>query len=203
MSTVFIGIDPGLDGAVACICDDGYASVEDTPTMNVGRGKVTKRVYDSQGMVARLIAIPWDSAHVVIEDVHSMPGQGVASTFTFGVGFGTWLGILAALKLPYDRVPPQRWKRAMLDGMGQGKDASRVRALQLFPWMASDLARKKDDGRAEALLMAEYARRTAGVASKCPTCNGTGRVLIDRHVTPDGLVQSEQYGPCPACRGAK
>ena len=161
MTTAYIGIDPGLDGAVAFVFDDGAPLVFDTPTLRVGSGKVTRRVYNPQAM-AEIIASCSNRRHVFIEDVHSMPGQGVASTFTFGVGFGTWLGILAALGLSYDRVPPQRWKRAMLDGMGHDKDASRVRAIQLFPAVADQLGLKKHDGRAEALLLAEYGRRVAG-----------------------------------------
>lgn len=159
MSRICVGIDPGLDGAVCLLYDNGHAELDDTPTLNVGRGKVTKRDYAIPEMVRLLRRLQGDDVAVALEAVHSMPGQGVASTFTFGVGFGVWQGILAALGLPYDLVPPQRWKKTMMDGMGQDKDASRLRALQLFPHMCEELRRKKDNGRAEALLLAEYRRR--------------------------------------------
>jgi hypothetical protein len=98
-------------------------------------------------------------ALVVLENIHSMPKQGVASSFSFGKGFGMWLGIIAAFKLPMELVSPQRWKKEILVDMGQGKDASRFKAIALFPSIAEQLSRKKDDGRAEALLLAEYGRR--------------------------------------------
>ena len=100
------------------------------------------------------------SACVAIERVHSMPKQGVASSFKFGMGFGIWLGILAALRLPHELVTPQAWKKLMLAGMPKEKDASRQRAMQLFPDV--DLSLKRHHGRADALLIAEWLRRTAG-----------------------------------------
>ena len=94
-----------------------------------------------------------------------MPGQGVRSMFTMGYGVGVWTGLLVGLLLPYNRVTPQRWKKLMMDGIAaKDKDASRHRAQQLFP--LADLRLKKHDGRAEALLIAEYGHRTLG---------GTGR----------------------------
>jgi crossover junction endodeoxyribonuclease RuvC len=88
-----------------------------------------------------------------------MPKQGVASSFTFGEGFGIWKGIIAAFQLPVELVSPQRWKKTMLADQGKEKDASRFKAMQLFPSVADQLKRVKDDGRAEALLLAEYGRR--------------------------------------------
>jgi crossover junction endodeoxyribonuclease RuvC len=72
------------------------------------------------------------------------------------MGFGMWIGICAALQLPYELVHPATWKLKLLAGMARGKDASRVKAMQLFPQTAKDLARKKDHGRADALLLAVY-----------------------------------------------
>lgn len=153
--TSIIGIDPGLDGGVALIARDGV-SVFDTPTIQV---KKSKREYAIPEMV-RLLRDS-DPARVIIEAVHSMPRQGVTSSFNFGKGYGLWLGITAALGYPYDLVTPQRWKSVMLDGMAKDKGASRVRAMQLFPLVSDRLARVKDEGRAEALLIAEYGRRLA------------------------------------------
>jgi crossover junction endodeoxyribonuclease RuvC len=98
---------------------------------------------------------------VGLEEVHAMPGQGVTSMFSMGKGSGLWEGIITALGMPLVRIPPQRWKKEMLaDGRGKDKQASIVRALELFPEAASHMARKKDEGRAEAILIAEYLRRT-------------------------------------------
>lgn len=157
----YIGIDPGLDGAVGVISGDSphIAVVNDTPTAVV-KGRGTKRVYLPQAMTAILEAYIDDRYTVVlIEKVHAMPRQGVTSSFSFGHGLGLWEGICAGLGLSYDFVTPQSWQGTMMDGMGKAKDASRVVALRLFPHLAETLSRKRDHGRADALLIAEYRRR--------------------------------------------
>jgi crossover junction endodeoxyribonuclease RuvC len=88
-----------------------------------------------------------------------MPGQGTRSMFTTGYGMGIWVGILATLEFPYTTVRPQVWKRALR--LSKDKEASRLRAIQLFP--GADLRRKKDHGRAEALLLAYYGCQQRGV----------------------------------------
>lgn len=156
----FIGIDPGLDGAVA-ILPDGI--LIDTPTLTV-QGKGKKREYAVMGMSGTLREYRTTGgqqlAWCALEKVHAMPGQGVTSMFSMGVGLGLWRGLLAGLLIPHEEPTPQRWQRVMLDGMGKGKDASRLRAIQLFPQLADQLTLKKHHGRADALLLAEYARRT-------------------------------------------
>jgi len=105
---------------------------------------------------------------VVIENVHSMPKQGVASSFQFGVGFGIWRGIIAALQLPCERVEPVVWKRALHLGPDKGKAVQR--ALRLYP--RADLGHTYrgrtiyHDGLAEALLLAHYAFVTYGGTPK-------------------------------------
>jgi hypothetical protein len=90
------------------------------------------------------------------------PGQkmqaamGVTSAFSFGMGFGMWIGICAASELPYQLVHPATWKAALMRDMSKEKDASRVKAMQLYPYTAKDLARKKDHARGDALLLAHY-----------------------------------------------
>jgi crossover junction endodeoxyribonuclease RuvC len=81
--------------------------------------------------------------------------------FSFGKNYGTWLGIMAALKIPHQQVSPATWKKSILSDMGKEKDASRVKAMQLFPNSQRDLYLKKHHGRADALLMAEWARRVS------------------------------------------
>jgi crossover junction endodeoxyribonuclease RuvC len=133
-------------------------AVHDTPTLTLATSRGQRQEYDLPGMAALLAPYAGNGAHVVLEESQAMPGQGVRSMFTIGVGFGLWLGILATLQLPYTRIRPAVWKRALgLLGAqkGPGKEAARLRAQQLFP--SADLRRKRDHGRAEALLLAWYA----------------------------------------------
>ena len=158
---IYIGIDPGLNGAVGVVFDAMKDPVVyDTPTMVVS-GVKDKRVYNTAAMA--LLLKPFstiDNVLVVLESVHSMPKQGVASSFSFGQGLGMWQGIIAAFGMPLEMPSPQRWKKEILADQGKDKDASRFKAIQLYPALASQLSRKKDDGRAEVILMAEYGRRT-------------------------------------------
>jgi hypothetical protein len=78
--------------------------------------------------------------------------------FGFGKGYGMWIGIVAALEIPYTLVTPQAWKKELMQGI-KDKDAGRLRAMQLFPAYNEWLVRKRDIGRADALLIAEYGRR--------------------------------------------
>lgn len=163
---IYIGIDPGLNGAVGVIDDtaefpeNNRVQVFDTPTMLV-KGEKTKRRYNTAAMSSLLFPFREGNPEVlvILENVHSMPKQGVASSFSFGQGLGMWQGIIAAFGLPLEMPSPQRWKKEILADQGKDKDASRFKAIQLFPALAAELSRVKDDGRAEAILMAEYGRR--------------------------------------------
>jgi crossover junction endodeoxyribonuclease RuvC len=84
-----------------------------------------------------------------------MPGQGTRSMFTTGYGYGLWIGLLTTLRFPYTPIRPGIWKRSL--ALGKDKEASRLRAMQLYPGAA--LRRKRDHGRAEALLLASYGLR--------------------------------------------
>jgi crossover junction endodeoxyribonuclease RuvC len=159
-----IGIDPGLDGAVAIIhTASGLVLINDTPitTMTNAGGK-KKRTFLAQEMADLLIPFEDDDVHVFIEQVGAMPKQGVSSVFSFGRGYGIWIGITAALRLPTTFVTPQRWKKVIMDGIAD-KNAARLRAQQLFPAVAPAMKLVKHDGRAEALLIAEYGRRSLGL----------------------------------------
>lgn len=155
---IYIGIDPGLTGAIADIDSNGGVLIHDTPTIQLKKGGKAKKDYLPLEMATILIDYAPFACHVFIEKVGAMPGQGVTSMFNFGKGFGLWLGILAALRLPYTLITPQAWKKELMQGMPD-KDAARVRAQQLFPQAIAELSRKKDIGRADALLIAEYGRR--------------------------------------------
>ena len=155
----YIGIDPGLNGAMAVIGSTHYVVV-DTPTFKVKSGKKTKNCYNEQLLVGMLESFDPKHTHIAIEKVHSMPGQGVASMFSMGEGYGLWRGIITALKFPYTLVTPQAWKKEMMAGMSKEKAASCVRAQQLFP--EADVFGPKGgpkDGRGDALLIAEYIKR--------------------------------------------
>ncbi len=164
MKDIYIGIDPGLDGAV-CIIDPKKDIIIffDTPTLTIQRGKSKKREYNINSMADFFIEVsrsnPSARIKVALEKIHSMPGQGVRSMFSMGEGFGIWKGIIAARLLPLELITPQAWKKAMMAGMGKEKDASRQKALQLFPDLSDKLNLKKHHGRADALLIAEYSRR--------------------------------------------
>jgi crossover junction endodeoxyribonuclease RuvC len=154
---IYIGIDCGLDGALAVI-DGEQFHVWDTPT-----GKLTKREYIAHEMSALLQAYRVDAFRqscAYIEAVSGRPGQGTASARSIGFGQGVWIGILAAHGIPFQIVQPTAWKREF-GLLKADKNGSRLRAQQLFPQAADRLQRVKDDGRAEALLIAEFARRRA------------------------------------------
>lgn len=154
-----IGIDPGFSGAIAVLDPaNDRTHVYDMPTLESGKR--------TEINLAQLVEILRSECRfdnggvlVVLEKVGAMPKQGVSSTFRFGEGYGAIKGILAALAVPYELSTPQAWKRVMMNGMPKEKDASRLRAIQLFPDV--DLSLKKHHGRADALLLAEYARRNA------------------------------------------
>lgn len=162
MSIPILGIDPGLTGSAVLL--DERVTFFDTPTLNVGRGKQTKRQHSvtEMAMWLRTVRLNFPSVLAVLEATHSMPGQGVRSMFSMGEGFGIWKGLLAGMGIPFELVTPQRWKAAMMNGQGREKDAARFKAMQLYPSVAEQLSRKKDIGRADALLIAAYGQRVFG-----------------------------------------
>lgn len=146
-----VGIDPGLDGAVALIDTDLVKLVvEDTPTFEVKSGKSTKRRVDAGGLASAIQILAPDRAYV--EKVGAMPGQGVSSMFSFGYSAGLIEGILATLRIPYEYMTPQAWQQ--LARVAGGKDGSRQKASRLFPCDANLFVRKKDNGRSDAVCIA-------------------------------------------------
>jgi len=150
---LFLGIDPGLDGALAVVNERGeFMQVDDAPTTRKG-----KRDYLLQDMVLLLDTITHlDGVQAGIERVHAFPGQGVTSMFSMGHGFGIWKGILATCDIPFVLIEPAVWKRSS-GLLGKDKEASRLLAQQRWP--TAPLSLKKFHGRAEALLIADYTRR--------------------------------------------
>lgn len=166
--SVIIGIDPGLDGAVAVIHPKGIV-IYDTPIIDVGIGKKIRRKYNLKEMVSIISAIKLRDSFTEcwIEDVHAMPGQGVTSMFSMGRGLGSWEAIVTALMIPLYFVSPVRWKKTIMDGMGKEKSAAVLKAQQIFPEACLKTPRGRLlDGRAEALLIAEYGRRYGAMNGK-------------------------------------
>lgn len=144
-----IGIDPGATGAIVLLEDGVPIEWEEMPVMTVGK---TTRVNAS---ALSFFLAQTEAHHTYVEAVHSMPKQGVASSFNFGHNVGTIMGVLGALGMPHTLVTPQAWKKAA-GLIGSDKDASRTRALQLWPeWR--DLDKKaKGQALADAALIARY-----------------------------------------------
>jgi crossover junction endodeoxyribonuclease RuvC len=152
-----IGIDPGLNGALAFYrLDINELYVFDMPTVEVMRGGKKKRELHIN-VLAEMLELPGQNKVAFLERVGAMPGQGVSSTFAFGRNVGAIEGVLAALRIPVTIVPPQTWQKAM--NVRDGKDGSRLRASEVFPHMSATFARVKDDGRADAALIAKYGER--------------------------------------------
>lgn len=146
--TVTIGIDPGLKGAIALV-GTVLADLVAVFDMPVAGGAVSAQLlFELAG---------WrDPGYgtVVVEDVHSMPKQGVSSVFSFGRSKGVVEGVFAACRRPIVYVSPAAWKRGL--GLGKDKGEARQRACELWPAKAGLFARVRDDGRAEAALIAYY-----------------------------------------------
>ena len=151
-----IGIDPGLTGAIAKV-QGGNIEVWDMPTLELR----SKRFVNAPMLADLISSINWQAnpqkCEVILERVSARPGQGVTSMFSFGTSCGIIQGIIAALHLPLTLVSPQEWRKKM--GVPKGKDGSRQRVLELRPDLASRFSRKKDHGRADAVLMALYGEK--------------------------------------------
>lgn len=157
---IVIGIDPGLKGAVASISTSGQViRVFRMPIIKVGKKNVIDANLLCNFFEKRAKAI----RHIFIERVHSMPGQGVASCFTFGMGYGILQGLCAGLHLPHTLVLPTTWKKVMCRDVPKGKGASILVAKRMWPdvnLLPTPKSKKDDHGIADALCIAEYGRRT-------------------------------------------
>jgi crossover junction endodeoxyribonuclease RuvC len=143
-----IGIDPGLSGAIASV-HQGAITKQPAPIVTING----KRHFDEAVMRSILLELTRTSpVRAVMENVHAMPGQGVVSMFRFGMGFGIWRGLLRGLDIEYVTVEPSVWKRYW-NLLGQDKAASRAKANELT---SLDFSRPKDEGMAEAVLIALY-----------------------------------------------
>ena len=154
---LIIGIDPGVSGSICFFKDGKILDVIEMPVMNEGK-KNKKQVNGAQiynEITKKINSNPETNTRVVIEHVTAMPGQGVTSMFNFGQSFGVLKGICFAMRLPMFFVRPAKWKR-YYNLINSEKDASRTRAIEIFPYFSSHLSKKKDSNKADAILIASF-----------------------------------------------
>ena len=158
---LIIGIDPGISGAICFFQNGEITDVIDMPSM--ADGKKNKRQINSQQVFneisERIINIPKKEIIVVIEQVSAMPGQGVTSMFNFGQSFGVLKGICSAMQLSMYFVRPAKWKK-YYGLIKTEKDASRTKVIEIFPYISSELSKKKDSNKADAILIANFFNNT-------------------------------------------
>ena len=154
---LIIGIDPGVSGSI-CFFEDGkILDVVEMPTMTEGK-KNKKQVNGSQiynEILNRIKQIDKKEIKVIIEQVSAMPGQGVTSMFNFGQSYGILKGMCSAMQLPMYFVRPVKWKK-YFNLINSEKDASRTKAIEIFPYFSGNLSKKKDSNKADAILIASY-----------------------------------------------
>ena len=154
---LIIGIDPGISGSI-CFLDNGkILDVIEMPIMTDGK-KNKKQVNGSQvfnEILRHTKDKKLDEVKVIIEHVSAMPGQGVTSMFNFGQSFGILKGICSAMKLSLYFVRPAKWKK-YFNLINSEKDASRTRAIEIFPYFSGQLSKKKDNNKADAILIASF-----------------------------------------------
>ncbi len=154
---LIIGIDPGISGSI-CFFEDGkILDVIEMPTMTDGK-KNKRQVNSAQiynEILDRVKKTEKNNVRVVIEQVSAMPGQGVTSMFNFGQSFGILKGMCSAMQLPMYFVRPAKWKK-YYNLLNSEKDASRTRAIEIFPYFSSQLSKKKDSNKADAILIASF-----------------------------------------------
>ena len=154
---LIIGIDPGISGSICFFQDGKIIDVVEMPTMTEGK-KNKKQVNGSQifnEISAKIEKLDNKDIKVVVEQVSAMPGQGVTSMFNFGQSFGILKGICSAMQLPIYFVRPAKWKK-YFNLINSEKDASRTRAIEIFPYFSSNLSKKKDSNKADAILIASF-----------------------------------------------
>ena len=153
---LIIGIDPGISGSICFFKDGRILEVIEMPVMTEGK-KNKKQVNGAQiyNEFLKRINKKEDEIRVVIEQVSAMPGQGVTSMYNFGQSYGILKGICSAMQLPMFFVRPAKWKK-YFNLINSQKDASRTRAIEIFPYFSSQLSKKTDSNKADAILIASF-----------------------------------------------
>ena len=158
---LIIGIDPGISGSICFFQNGKIMDVVEMPTMAEGK-KNKKQVNGAQiyyEISSRIKDIKKEDIKVIIEQVSAMPGQGVTSMFNFGQTFGAIKGVCAALELPIFFVRPSKWKKHF-ELINSSKDSSRTKAIEMYPALSNQLAKKKDVNKSDAILIARYYSET-------------------------------------------
>mgnify|MGYP001373645192 CR=1 FL=1 len=156
---VIFGVDPGVNGALSILINKDIAEVHDMPTMIEGKknkkqvngpylAKIIKRCLQDKKLKGEEFVL-------IVEQVSAMPGQGVTSMFNFGQSYGVIKGVCSALLLPIYFVRPTKWKKHY-NLINTNKDASRTKAIELYPGISAELSRKKDLNKADSILIARY-----------------------------------------------
>ena len=154
---LIISIDPGLSGSICFFKEGKILDVIEMPTMAEGK-KNKKQVNGSQifnEIFNRIKTIDKRDIRVIIEQVSAMPGQGVTSMFNFGQSFGILKGMCSAMQLPMYFIRPAKWKK-YFGLINSEKDASRTKAIEMFPYFSTHLSKKKDSNKADAILIASF-----------------------------------------------
>ncbi len=158
---LIIGIDPGINGSI-CFFDDGkIIDLIEMPSMASGK-KNKRQVNGAQiynEISQKIKNFEKKNIKVVIEQVSAMPGQGVTSMFNFGQSFGVLKGICSAMQLSMHFVTPAKWKK-YFNLINSQKDASRTKAIEIFPYISTHLSKKKDANKADAILIASFFHET-------------------------------------------
>ena len=154
---LIIGIDPGITGSICFFKDGKIIDVVEMP--NMAEGKKNKRQVNGAQIYheisKRIKNLEKKDIKVIIEQVAAMPGQGVTSMFNFGQSFGVLKGICAAMQIPMYFVRPAKWKK-YFNLINSEKDASRTKAIEIFPHFSAQLSRKKDSNKADAILISSF-----------------------------------------------
>ena len=153
---LIIGIDPGISGSICFFKNGKIIDVIEMPVMTDGK-KNKRQVNGSQiyNEISKRVDHYGKDIRVIIEQVSAMPGQGVTSMFNFGQSFGILKGICSAMQLPMFFVRPAKWKK-YFNLINSQKDASRTRAIEIFPYFSTQLSKKKDSNKADAILIASF-----------------------------------------------
>ena len=157
---LIIGIDPGISGSICFLENGKILEVIEMPTMTEGK-KNKRQVNGAQiyNEILKKTNNTKNNVRIVIEQVSAMPGQGVTSMFNFGQSFGILKGICSAMQLPMYFVRPAKWKK-YFGLINSQKDASRTKAIEMFPYFSSQLSKKKDSNKADAILIASFYHET-------------------------------------------
>ena len=152
---IVVGIDPGLNGAIAVLQDKKVLSITDMPVM--ADGKKNKRQLNNAQLaeILRKNTSEGDEISIVVEQVNAMPGQGVTSMFNFGQTFGAIKGVCAALQLPIFFVRPSKWKK-YFELINSSKDSSRTKVIEMYPNLSDQVSKKKDVNKSDAILIARF-----------------------------------------------